>query len=253
MKANELRDLIRRDKFAKTTSGFCQGIVQANVVILPEKYAFDFFLYTFRNSKACPVIDVMEAGKTESDLARGSDIRTDVPKYFIYENGELKKEVSSIKELWQDDFVTFLLGCSFTFESSPLNADIPLRHVKAGKNVAMYKTNIATESAGPFSGPLVVSMRPIKEEFVEKAAQVTGEFTQMHGGPVHIGDPAEIGIQDIEKPDYGDFAGIGEGEVPVFWACGVTPQAAAVAAKLPIMITHAPGHMFVTDIKHEEL
>ncbi|WP_368505421.1 putative hydro-lyase [Alkalihalophilus sp. As8PL] len=247
------RQQIREQHFTASTAGYCQEFVQANLVIVPKQYAFDFFLYTFRNQKACPVIDVLEPGQVESLLAKGSDIRTDIPKYHIYKDGTFEKEVESIEAIWEDDFVSFLIGCSFTFESEMIKTNIPLKHIELQKNVAMYQTNIETVAAGPFSGPLVVSMRPIKKELVQLATSITEKYPQMHGGPVHIGDPAQIGISEIEKPDYGEYVEIAEDEVPIFWACGVTPQAAAQNAKLPLMITHAPGHMFITDWTNEEL
>jgi uncharacterized protein YcsI (UPF0317 family) len=252
MKSKQIREQIRKGELKTTTSGVCDEFVQANVVILPKEFAFDFFLFTYRNQKACPVIDVLEAGEYESKLAKGSDIRIDIPRYYVYKNGEMQEERNDIKEIWQEDFVTFLLGCSFTFESSLLQEGILLRHIERKKNVAMYKTNIQTKSAGAFSGPLVVSMRPILNDHIEKVIEITGRFPNMHGSPVHVGDPSQIGIKYIETPDYGDFVEIKENETPVFWACGVTPQAAAVQAKLPLMITHAPGHMFITDWTNED-
>ncbi|OLO28636.1 DUF1445 domain-containing protein [Alkalihalophilus pseudofirmus] len=247
MKSKLVREKIRSGEFQTNTSGACDEYVQANVVILPKEYAFDFFLYTYRNSQACPVIDVLEAGEYESRLAKGSDIRTDVPLYHIYKNGELHEKRNDLLDLWKNDFVTFLLGCSFTFESQLLENGIFLRHVECKKNVAMYKTNIPTVQAGEFSGPLVVSMRPISNEHIDKVVEITSRYPNFHGAPVHIGEPSEIGIKQIEHPDYGEFVEIKENETPVFWACGVTPQAAAVQAKIPQMITHAPGHMFITD------
>jgi uncharacterized protein YcsI (UPF0317 family) len=252
MKSKEVRERIRSGEFQQNTSGACDEYVQANVVILPKEFAFDFFLYTYRNQKACPLIDVLEAGEFESRLAKGSDMRTDIPLYHIYENGKLKEKRTDIIDVFQDDYVTFLLGCSFTFESQLLKNGISLRHVECKKNVAMYKTNIATEPAGQFSGPLVVSMRPIANENLDKAVEITRKFPNMHGAPVHIGDPGEIGIEQIERPDYGEFVEIKDNETPVFWACGVTPQAAAVQANIPYMITHAPGHMFITDWTNDD-
>ncbi|MGO4889235.1 putative hydro-lyase [Anaerobacillus sp. MEB173] len=252
MKSRQIREKIRSDEFQTTTSGACDEFVQANVVILPKEYAFDFFLYTFRNSKACPLIDVLEAGEYESRLAKGSDVRTDIPLYHVYQNGELQEKRDNIIDLWKEDYVTFLLGCSFTFESQLLKNGVSLRHIEQNRNVAMYRTNISTESAGRFSGPLVVSMRPILNKHIDKVVEITSRFPNMHGSPVHIGDPGKIGIEQIEIPDYGDFVEIKENETPVFWACGVTPQAAAVQARIPQMITHAPGHMFITDWTNED-
>ena len=252
MEAKALREKIRNGTFDRTTSGAAGDNVQANIVILPKSYAFDFLLYAMRNRKAVPVIEVMEDGKVESSYAEGSDIRTDVPKYNIYRDGELKETVTDITEYWQDDFVTFLIGCSFTFEQALLEAGLEVKHINEQKNVAMYRTDIKTESAGIFSGELVVSMRPFKKELVQKASDVTAQFPDMHGRPVHHGDPSEIGIRDISDPEYGEPIDIDSDEEPVFWACGVTPQNAALNARPSIMITHNPGHMFVTDIKNED-
>ncbi|MFB5662251.1 putative hydro-lyase [Alteribacillus sp. HJP-4] len=248
----ELRQLIRTGVFRQPTSGYCADYVQANVVILPKAYAFDFFLFAHRNPKSCPIVDVLEAGEFESSLAPGSDIRSDVPLYRIYEKGELINEQDDIESTWRDDFVTFLIGCSFTFESMLQSANIPLRHVDEKKNVAMYVTNRPSEKAGVFEGPLVVSMRPLPRHLTSNASDITAKYPNMHGSPVHIGDPAELGIRDINAPDYGDAIDIKPDEDPVFWACGVTPQMATVTSGIPLMITHSPGHMFVTDITNDE-
>ncbi len=252
---SELRSLVRKgDWTAPTTAGLAPGYVQANLVILPQAQAFDFLLFCQRNPRPCPLVEVMEPGVTEPAItAPGADIRTDVPRYRIFRDGVLTKEVDDLREEWRDDLVTFLLGCSFTFETALISAGIPLKHIKQGKNVAMYITNMATTPAGQFSGPTVVSMRPIPQEKVVKAVQVTSRFPSVHGAPVHIGDPEAIGIQDISRPDYGDPAPINKGEVPVFWACGVTPQAVAMHSKPPLMITHGPGNMFITDVRDEDL
>lgn len=252
MKPRELREKIRSGEFGSHTSGLCDDYVQANLAIVPKEFAFDFLLFATRNPKACPIIDVIEAGEVESSLAPGSDIRTDIPLYYVYEQGKFTKKLRDIKDIWRDDFVSFLIGCSFTFESPMLQANIPLRHVELKKNVAMYRTNIQTKQAGPFAGPLVVSMRPIKNDLVQTAVDITAQFPNMHGSPVHVGVPSEIGIDDITKPDYGEFVEVKEDETPVFWACGVTPQAVAIHANIPYIITHAPGHMFVTDWTNDE-
>jgi uncharacterized protein YcsI (UPF0317 family) len=222
--------------------------VQANLAILPRESAFDFLLFCQRNPRPCPVLEVLEAGQFEPDLtAPGADIRTDVPGYRIYQEGVLTAEVSTLLDHWRDDLVTFLLGCSFSFESAMTDAGISLRHQEMGCNVPMYITNIPTRPAGAFYGPMVVSMRPIKREQIVRAVQVTSRFPATHGAPVHIGDPAAIGIKDISRPDFGDAVEIRSGEEPVFWACGVTPQAVALNSKPSLMITHTPGHMFITD------
>lgn len=251
--ASEARKLIREGKWQGPTCGMALGFVQANLVILPKKYAYDFLLFSFRNPKPCPLLDVLDEGNPVPKIAKDGDIRTDIPKYRIYKNGKLFDEVTNINDIWQDDFVSFLLGCSFTFEKALLENGIPVRHIEENKNVPMYITNIDTVPAGVFSGKMVVSMRPIPEKLIIRAVQVTSRFPSVHGAPVHIGDPTKIGIKNIEKPDFGDPVEIKENEVPVFWACGVTPQAVALNSKPEIMITHSPGHMFITDLKDEEL
>jgi uncharacterized protein YcsI (UPF0317 family) len=251
----EIRELVRVGRWeARTTAGVAPGYVQANLVILPKAQAFDFLLFCQRNPKPCPLIEVMEAGVAEPVItAPGADIRTDLPRYRVFRDGVLVKETDDILEEWRDDLVTFLLGCSFTFEAALLDAGISLRHIEQEKNVSMYVTTLATRPAGQFAGPTVVSMRPIPQEKVVRAVQITSRFPDVHGAPVHIGDPQRIGIRDLSKPDYGDIVELEEGEVPVFWACGVTPQAVAMHSKPPLMITHAPGNMFVTDQRDQEL
>ena len=250
----ELREVIRRGQYTGPTPGLAPGYAQANVVILPQKYAFDFLLFCFRNPKPCPLLDVTDVGSPVPRMvAPEADLRTDVPRYRIWENGVLKAEVTDIRDYWRDDLVGFLLGCSFTFEAALLEAGIPVRHIEEGCNVPMFVTNRPCTPAGVFHGPMVVSMRPIPQEQVVRAVQVTSRFPAVHGAPVHIGDPEALGIRDLAKPDFGDPVTIRPGEVPVFWACGVTPQAVAMNAKPEFMITHAPGHMFITDLKDEEL
>jgi len=249
----ELRELIRKGQLARPTSGMAPGHVQTNLAILPEDLAFDFLLFCARNPKPCPIIEVIEAGKTEPrETAPGADLRSDAPRYRVYKHGELEAEVEDLSGYWRADLVSFLIGCSFTFESALMRAGIPLRHVDLGTNVSMYTTSIQTAPAGPFSGPMVVSMRPIPQKKVVKAVQVTSRYPSVHGSPIHIGDPAAIGIRDIASPDMGDPVEIKDGEVPVFWACGVTPQAVAVSSKPSLMITHSPGHMFITDMRDED-
>jgi uncharacterized protein YcsI (UPF0317 family) len=249
----EIRKLIRDGEFKRPTSGAAAGYVQANLAILPKEYAFDFLLFCQRNPKPCPVVEVLEPGQVEvSVTAPSSDIRTDVPLYHVYENGKLSAEISNLTDLWKPDFVSFLLGCSFSFESALINNGIRLPHFESGTNVSMYITNIPTVPAGPFYGPMVVSMRSIPQEKVVRAVQVTSRFPGVHGSPIHIGNPSAIGITNLSQPDFGDPTVIREGEVPVFWACGVTPQSVAMSSKPPIMVTHAPGHMFITDMKDED-
>ena len=251
---SEVRKLIRDGQLVQPTSGLAPGHVQANLAILPMDLAFDFMLFCQRNPKPCPLLEVVEAGDTEpAEFAPGADLRTDTPMYRVYEYGEMTAEVEDISEFWRDDLVSFLLGCSFSFETALMRAGIPIKHIDQDKTVSMFITNIPTASAGAFSGPMVVSMRAIKQEQVVRAVQVTSRFPATHGAPVHVGDPEVIGISDVSRPDFGDPTDFDDGDVPVFWACGVTPQAAAMSSRPPLMITHAPGHMFVTDKKDEDL
>ena len=246
----ELRELIRRGELVRPTGGFAPGHVQANLAVLPRDAAFDFLLFCQRNPKPCPLLEVVEAGSSEPRLmAPGADLRTDLGLYKVYEYGEMVAEVEDVSEFWRDDLVSFLLGCSFSFESALMEVGIDLPHIERGINVSMFITDVQTASAGVFSGPMVVSMRSIPRDKVVKAVQVTSRFPAVHGAPVHIGDPAAIGIRDVSVPDLGDPTDIHEGDVPVFWACGVTPQAVAMSSKPPLMITHSPGHMFITDKK----
>ena len=251
---DDVRQLIRSGDLVQPTSGIAPGYVQANLAILPMHLAFDFLLFCQRNPKPCPLLEVVEAGDVEPiQFAPGADLRTDVPLYRIYEYGEMTAEVEDISEFWRDDLVSFLLGCSFSFESALTRAGIPLRHIERETNVSMFITDIPATSAGVFNGPTVVSMRPIRQEQVVRAVQVTSRFPAVHGAPLHVGDPTAIGIDDIMQPDFGDPTEIRSGEIPVFWACGVTPQAAAMASRPPMMITHSPGYMFITDKKDEDL
>ncbi|MCH7605773.1 MAG: putative hydro-lyase [Chloroflexi bacterium] len=244
----EIREQIRSGAWRGVTSGVAPGYVQANLAILPRDLAFDFLLFCQRNPKPCPLLEVVDAGQTDPMLtAPGADIRTDIPGYRIYENGELKTEVESLVSYWRDDLVSFLLGCSFSFETAMTDAGIPLRHQELGRNVSMYITNIPTTPAGRFFGPMVVSMRPVPRSQIVRTVQVTSRFPATHGAPVHIGDPSAIGIEDLAHPDFGDPVDIHPGEEPIFWACGVTPQAVAINCKPSLMMTHAPGKMFITD------
>lgn len=250
----EIREEIRRGKYTGVTAGLGQGYVQANLVVLPKEQAYDFLLFCQRNPRPCPLIEVTDAGSSEPvGVAPGADLRTDVPKYRFYRNGELAEEVTDITPYWREDLVAFLLGCSFTFEWALLDAGVPMRHIEEGRNVAMWRTSIACRPAGCFRGPMVVSMRPIPAELVPKAVTVTARFPMAHGTPVHIGDPEAIGIKDLDHPDWGDPGIFRPGDVPVFWACGVTPQAVALASKPPFVITHSPGHMFLTDLPNHAL
>lgn len=249
----EIRKKIREGIITSPTAGMAPGHVQANLAIVNKDFAYDFLLFAQRNPKPCPILDVTDVGSAVPKImAPDADIRFDLPRYFVYKNGEKIDELTSIEKIWQDDFVAFLIGCSFSFETAMINAGLPVRHIEKNKNVPMYTTNIACLPAGKFHGNMVCSMRPLKPADAIRAVQVTSRFPAVHGAPVHLGDPAAIGVEDVNKPDFGDTPDINEGEIPVFWACGVTPQAVAMASKPPLMITHAPGHMFICDAKDED-
>lgn len=238
-----------RQNHMVTTAGFADGFMQANLLAVPQEYAFDFLLFAQRNPKACPIVGVLEAGQYSSELLAGGDIRTDIPGYRIFRDGELTDSVEDATEFWTEDMVAFLIGCSFTFESALQENGITLAHIEQRRNVAMYRTNIATVSAGIFSGPLVVSMRPIPASQVADAVRITSRYPSVHGAPVHVGNPEAIGIEDLSRPDFGDAVDIPEGHIPVFWACGVTPQAVVMNSKPRLAITHQPGKMLVTDAR----
>jgi uncharacterized protein YcsI (UPF0317 family) len=250
----EVRAACRRGELTGPTPGLALGYVQANVVILPRDWAFEFLLFCQRNPKPCPLLDVTESGDPEAKfVAPGSDLRTDLPAYRLWESGKLVAEPTDIRPYWRDDLVSFVIGCSFSFENALLSAGIPVRHIHQGVNVPMYRTNIPCRSAGRFSGPLVVSMRPLRPDQTILATRICARFPKAHGTPIHFGNPERIGIMDVNSPDYGDMVRIESDEIPVFWACGVTPQAAVMQAKPPLAITHKPGHMFVTDLRDVEL
>jgi len=248
------RAAVRRGEWTTHTSGLADRHVQGNLVILPQALADDFLRYCQRNPKPCPVLAISEPGDPRLPaLGADIDIRTDLPRYRVWRHGELVDEPTDVTALWRDDLVSFVIGCSFSFEQALLDAGLPLRHVSEGKNVAMYRTNMATEPAGPFHGPMVVSMRPMLAAAAIRAVQITSRFPNVHGAPVHIGDPALIGISDIARPDYGDAVEVRPGELSVFWACGVTPQAAINQARPEFCITHAPGAMLITDLLNHQL
>jgi uncharacterized protein YcsI (UPF0317 family) len=243
-----VREAIRRGEWTGPTAGLAGEFVQANLVVLPEADAFDFLRFCLRNPKPCPLLEAGDPGSAEPrELAPGADLRTDLPRYRVWRDGALVEERADVRDLWREDLAAFLIGCSFTFERALLAAGLPVRHVEEGVNVPMYRTSRECAPAGRFSGPLVVSMRPMTPAQAVAAAGITARFTDTHGAPVHAGDPGELGIADLAAPDYGDAVTVRDGEIPVFWACGVTPQAAAAASRPELMITHAPGHMFVTD------
>jgi uncharacterized protein YcsI (UPF0317 family) len=230
------------------TAGWCAGRTQANLIAVPREHAYDVLLFAQRNPKPCPVLDVTEPGATSARLFAG-DLRTDLPAYVVYEDGEQVAEVTDATEYWRDDLVAFLIGCSFTFETALTQAGVPVRHIEQDRNVPMYRTNRPCRRAGGLGGPLVVSMRPIPAEQVADAVRITARYPSVHGAPVHVGDPSELGIDDLDAPDFGEPVDVRLGELPVFWACGVTPQAAVMASRPKFAIGHAPGHMAITDAK----
>lgn len=249
----ELRRLIAAGEHRGSTANLAQGHVQGNVVILPERLAFDFLAYCNANPKPCPLLAVSTAGDPHLPTLGDIDIRTDVPMYNVYRHGVLEAEVSDLSSLWRDDLVTFVLGCSYSFEEPLLEEGIPIRHIELGRVVPMYRTSIDTVPAGPFGGRLVVSMRPMRPAEAIRAVQITSRFPAVHGAPVHLAEPAQLGIADIDRPDWGDPPVIREGEIPVFWACGVTPQVAIERARPELCIAHKPGHMLVTDLLNRSL
>lgn len=250
----EARQRFRKNDFRGQTSGVAPGFVQGNLAILPADLAADFHRFCHLNPKPCPLLGSSEPGNPHIPaLGADLDIRTDLPLYRIWRHGEMVEETPDITEYWRDDLVGFVLGCSFSFEEALIDNGIPLRHIEQGTNVSMWRTSIETAPAGPFHGPTVVSMRPMKPADAIRAIQVTTRFAAVHGAPVHIGLPEEIGIKDITKPDYGDAVEVKPGELPVFWACGVTPQAVIAEVKPEFCITHAPGSMLVTDLKNSHL
>ncbi|MCD8565376.1 MAG: putative hydro-lyase [Burkholderiaceae bacterium] len=254
LESEQVRVDARHGKLTGPTAGLAYGYVQANLVILPAEDAMDFLVFCQRNPKPCPLLGVSTPGqKGIPNLGENLDIATDIPRYRVWKGGELVEECTNVTGYWRDDLVSFAIGCSFSFEEALLEQGLELRHISQGCNVPMYRTNVPTHAAGKFHGPLVVSMRPFKPADAIRAIQITSRFPDVHGSPVHIGDPGLIGIKDILKPEYGDPVQINDGEMPVFWACGVTPQSVLMASKPKFCITHAPGHMLVTDLKNAQL
>lgn len=250
----DFRQAVRSGKFRGPTAGYCGDFAQANLAIIPAAHAHDFLRFCQSNPKACPLLAVGEPGQWHVPaLGREVDIRNDVPGYNVYRDGKFAGEVRSLAELWENDFVVFAIGCSFSFEDMLAKEGIGLRHVEEGRNVPMYRTNIPNQRAGKFGGELVVSMRPMRGADAIRAIQITSRFPGVHGAPVHIGDPAELGIADLSKPEFGDAVTIRDGELPVYWACGVTPQTALMSARLPLAIAHKPGYMLMTDIRNASL
>lgn len=242
-----LRAACREGRFGETTSGACPGFAQANLIVLRRSLADDFQTFCERNPRPCPLLGV-STGPVLRSLAPGADLRTDLPRYRITRRGEADVEVEDVRDVWEADLTAFLLGCSFGFEAGLVEAGIRLRHQDERRIVPMYLTERDCEPAGPFRGRLVVTMRPIPESRVKDAVRISGEQPLAHGAPVHIGDPAGLGIRDLSSPDWGEDGGLLRGEAPVFWACGVTSQVACRNARPDLMISHAPGYMFVTDV-----
>jgi len=250
----EVRRMSRSGALVGPTAGLAPGYVQGNLAILPRDWADEFLRFCQSNPKPCPLLGLSEPGSPViPTLGSDLDIRTDIPRYRVWQNGELKDEPFDLHKVWRDDLVSFVIGCSFSFEEVLLQNDVPVRHIQLGRNVPMYRTNIPTVRAGRFHGPLVVSMRPLKPADAIRAVQITTRLPAVHGAPIHIGFPEQVGIKNIAKPDYGDTVPVEPDELPVFWACGVTPQAAIATAKPPFAITHAPGHMLVTDLRNSQL
>lgn len=246
--ARRARLVIRAREHTGPTAHLAPGCVQANLAVLPRVLAPDFIAFARRNPKPCPIIEIVEWGPLARTTAPGSDLRTDLPRYRLFVDGVHTESATDAVAWWRDDLVSVLLGCSFSFETALMRAGLPVRHVEQGRNVPMYITDRACEPAGDFAGPLVVSMRPMPEAMVDQARRITEAYPQAHGGPLHAGDPALLGIADLHNPDFGDPVDIRDNEVPMFWACGVTPQLAIANATPDIAITHEPGHMFITDL-----
>ncbi|MFO7689204.1 MAG: putative hydro-lyase [Cryobacterium sp.] len=244
----EARGLFRAG-LSVPTAGWSRGYTQANLLIVPQQQASELLLFAQRNPQACPVLGVLEAGEVSGPLLAGGDIRTDVGRYTVYENGVLVAEPRDLLSWWRPDLVTVIVGCSFTFEAALQAAGIAMRHIDQKVNVPMYRTNRRAVEAGSLGGPLVVSMRPIPANRVADAVRITARFPAVHGAPVHVGDPADIGIPELSRPDFGDAVALQPGDVPVFWACGVTPQAAVMESRPALAIGHAPGHMLITDAR----
>ncbi len=252
--ARAVRQGARRGELTGHTAGLAPGFVQCNLVVLAEAYAADFLRFCQRNPKPCPLIAVSEPGDpTIPDAGEDLDVRSDLPRYRVWQDGRLVDEPTDIRRWWRDDLVAFLIGCSFTFEEALAAEGVGVRHLEGGGNVPMFRTSIPCRPAGPFAGPMVVTMRPMSAAEAIRAIQITSRYPAVHGAPVHIGDPAAIGIADLDRPDYGDPVPVKPGEIPVFWACGVTPQAVIAAANPAFAITHAPGAMLVTDLKNNRL
>lgn len=250
--ASHVREAIRSGAYAGHTAGLAAGKLQCNLAILPERFALDFLRFCLRNPKPCPIVGVGDSGDPSlPTLGRDIDIRTDVSKYRVFRNGTLSEEVNDISDVWADDLVTVALGCSFTFENALVRNGIPVRHLETGRNVPMFKSSIDLVPAGRFAGQMVVTMRPVPAAQVDAAREISRRYPQAHGAPIAVGDPAQIGISDLSAPEWGDAVEIKDGEIPVYWACGVTPQNVLLDAALPICITHSPGHMLIADVAED--
>ena len=250
--ASDVRAAIRCGDYAGHTAGLAAGRLQCNLAILPDRYALDFLRFCQRNPKPCPVVGIGDTGDASlPTLGHDIDIRTDVSRYRVFRDGVLRDEVTTIRDVWSDDLVTVVLGCSFTFENALLRHGIPVRHLETSQNVPMYRSNIDLVPAGPFGGKMVVTMRPIPKAQVAEATQISARYPQAHGAPIAVGDPAQIGIVDLSKPDWGDAVEIKDGEIAVYWACGVTPQNVLRDAGLPLCVTHSPGHMLIADVAED--
>jgi uncharacterized protein YcsI (UPF0317 family) len=250
--AKQVRDAIRSGRFAGHTAGLAPGKLQCNIAILPEAFALDFLRFCLRNPKPCPIVGVGETGNPIlQTLGADIDIRHDLPRYNLYRNGQFTQDVTDISDHWRDDMVTVALGCSFTFERALMAAGLPMRHVEQNVTVPMYRTNLELEPGGAFRGKMVVSMRPLSGADIPRAVEICTRYPLAHGAPVHVGNPAAIGIAALDQPDWGDAVTIKANEVPVFWACGVTSQNALLSAGIPLVITHAPGHMLISDIDED--
>ena len=249
-----VRAQIAAGEITGCTAALCPGRAQANLVILPRDWAFDFLLFCMRNPKPCPLLEVLDPGVPFTRvIAQGADVRRELPRYRVWRHGKIVDEPTDITDFWRDDLVSFFLGRSFSFDLALQEAGLPVRHLEEGRNVPMFRTEVPNRRAGRLGGPLVVSMRPMPAEDIERAREVSSQYGGAHGAPVHCGDPGGIGIADLNAPEYGDAVSVARGEEPVFWACGVTPQAALMEARVDFAITHAPGHMFICDLKSEDL
>jgi uncharacterized protein YcsI (UPF0317 family) len=250
----EIRLAVRAGRHRGHTAGLARGYVQGNVCILPREYAQDFLAFCRANPKPCPLLAVSEPGDPRLPaLGEDLDIRSDVPAYRIFRQGKHEKDVPDLRDLWRDDLVTFVLGCSFSFEEALIEAGLRLRYVEQGRNVPMYRTSVDTVPAGRFRGKLVVSMRPFRPAEAIRAIEITSRYPRVHGAPVHMGFPEMIGIENLAQPWAGDPTEVRDDELPLFWACGITPQSVVLDARPSLCITHSPGHMLVTDLRNSEV